>query len=145
MISLAADGRVNIPVSFGRHFCVNLRSRRLPDGEKYLVELYTLANFTDMSKEHLTDRPVADWNFAWFGVSRAVGGGEEKDGREVEGLGVLVQRQGAKGVLASLWPVNDESTGRFMRLFYGYRQQAGLSKAGALRKAQQAFIEGRAD
>jgi CHAT domain-containing protein len=73
----------------------------------------------------------------------AVGGGEDRNGREVEGLGVLVQRQGAKGVLASLWSVNDEATGQFMRLFYGYRQRKGMSKAEALRQAQLAFIENR--
>ena len=213
----------------------------LHNGEKYLVQRYTLANFTDMTKKHITDRPVADWNFAGFGVSKGgeglsplpavpqelegirdeaisgtirldaefthkalqealhkmppvvhlashfvfrrgneqssylltgdgkltlaeirggyrfddvdlvalsacetgVGGGEDQNGREVEGLGVLVQRQGAKGVLASLWPVNDNSTGQFMRLFYGYRQQDKLNKAEALQKAQLAFIEDR--
>ena len=68
-------------------------------------------------------------------------GGKDQDGREVEGLGVLVQRQGAKGVLASLWEVADESTGQFMQLFYSLRQRQGLSKAEALQKAQLDFID----
>ena len=214
----------------------------LHDGEKYLAQRYVLSNYTDMSKDRITDKPTANWSFAGFGVSKKVSdlhalpavageldgiranaldgtvrldsdftreslqqalnspppvvhvashfvfekrgneqaswlllgdggkltladirkdyrfnnvdlvalsacntgvGGEDKDGREVEGLGVLVQRQGAKGVLASLWEVADESTGQFMQLFYSLRQRQGLSKAEALQKAQLAFIEGR--
>ena len=61
------------------------------------------------------------------------------DGREVEGLATLVQRQGAKGVMATLWPVSDCSTGIFMQHFYSNRRQ-GMSKAEALRKSQLAFI-----
>ncbi len=37
------------------------------------------------------------------------------DGREVEGFGVIAQRQGAKAVLATLWPVSDASTPMLMR------------------------------
>jgi hypothetical protein len=33
------------------------------------------------------------------------GGGRASDGREVEGLGALAQKRGARGVLAALWPV----------------------------------------
>jgi len=64
------------------------------------------------------------------------------DGREIEGLATLVQRQGAKGVLASLWKVADCSTGKLMQLFYQYRQQ-GMSKARALRQSQLDFIQGK--
>ena len=73
----------------------------------------------------------------------AVGGGKDENGREVEGLGVLAQRQGAKGVLATLWEVEDHSTGQFMQLFYGFRQKnPGMTKAEAMQKAQLAFIKG---
>jgi CHAT domain-containing protein/Tfp pilus assembly protein PilF len=66
------------------------------------------------------------------------------DGREVEGFGVLAQRQGAKGVIATLWPVADESTGIFMQNFYQLREQEKLTKAEALQKAQLIFIRGQA-
>lgn len=72
----------------------------------------------------------------------AVGGGRDADGREVEGFAVQAQKQGAKGVIATLWPVADQSTGQFMQLFYGFRQQ-GMTKAEAIQQAQRAFIEGR--
>jgi CHAT domain-containing protein/Tfp pilus assembly protein PilF len=71
----------------------------------------------------------------------AMGGGA--DGREIEGLGALAQRQGAKGVLATLWPVADESTGQFMGKMYGRLSQGDTTKAEALRSTQLDFIFGR--
>ena len=74
----------------------------------------------------------------------AVGGGRDANGREVEGFGALAQNQGVKGVIATLWSVADKSTGQFMQLFYGYRQQnPGMTKAQAMQMAQSAFIEGK--
>ncbi|MFA7242787.1 MAG: tetratricopeptide repeat protein [Sulfuricellaceae bacterium] len=73
----------------------------------------------------------------------AVGGGKDANGREIEGFGVLAQKQGAKGVLATLWPVADASTGPFMQNLYRIRQHnPGMTKAEALRQAQLAFIKG---
>ncbi len=74
----------------------------------------------------------------------AMGGGKDANGREFESFGALAQNQGAKGVIATLWPVADQSTGQFMQLFYGFRQQnPGMTKAQAMQMAQQAFIEGK--
>ena len=72
----------------------------------------------------------------------AVGGGEDAQGREVEGLATLTQKKGAKGVLATLWPVEDASTGALMQRFYRLRQEAHLSKAEALRQAQLGLLAG---
>ena len=59
------------------------------------------------------------------------------DGREVEGFGALAQNLGAGAVLATLWPVADESTGLFMQSFYALRAGSPeLSKAEALRQVQ---------
>jgi CHAT domain-containing protein len=72
-------------------------------------------------------------------------GGAGADGREVESFGVLAQRQGAKAVLASLWPVADASTKELMERFYQLRNaQAGTPKAEALRQAQLALLRGAA-
>jgi len=71
-----------------------------------------------------------------------VGGGKDANGREIEGFGVLAQKQGAKGVIATLWPVADESTALFMREFYRLRETRKLSKAQALRQAQLALLSG---
>lgn len=66
-------------------------------------------------------------------------------GLEIEGFAVMAQKKGAKGVLATLWPVADASTGRFMQLLYRLHEEQDLTKAGALRQAQLAFIRGEAE
>jgi len=69
-----------------------------------------------------------------------VGGGRDNTGKEIEGLGVIAQQQGAKSVLATLWPVSDGSTAKLMSDMYQRRQSQRLSKIEALRQAQLAMI-----
>ena len=66
-----------------------------------------------------------------------LGGGRDERGREIEGFGVIAQQQGAKAVLATLWPVADQSTARLMADLYRQRQERQLSKIEALRQAQR--------
>jgi len=72
--------------------------------------------------------------------STATGGFDEKrnqDGREVDSLGILGWRKGAKAVLASLWKVNDASTSLLMADFYRrWITTPGITKASALQQAQ---------
>jgi CHAT domain-containing protein/uncharacterized protein HemY len=71
-------------------------------------------------------------------------GGEDADGKEVEGFAVLAQRQGAKAVVATLWAVADESTALLMKEFYRRRMtDPNISKAEALRQAQLALLTGQ--
>ncbi|MDQ3667024.1 MAG: CHAT domain-containing protein, partial [Acidobacteriota bacterium] len=71
----------------------------------------------------------------------ATGGGA--NGKEVEGFGVLAQRQGAKAVVASLWPVADRSTKLLMQEFYRIREaKKGAPKVEALRQAQLKLLSG---
>ncbi len=73
-------------------------------------------------------------------------GGAGANGKEVEGFGVLAQRQGAKAVLATLWNVADESTQLLMREFYRLREASPqLTKAEALRQAQLQLLRGTAN
>jgi len=70
-------------------------------------------------------------------------GGEDAEGKEVEGFGALAQRQGAKAVVATLWSVADASTRELMQRFYQLRQaQPEMTKAEALRQAQLALLRG---
>lgn len=69
-------------------------------------------------------------------------GSEDSLGQEVEGMGTLLQAQGASAVLASLWSVDDGSTADFMKGLYALREQRGLSRAEALRAVQLSFIRG---
>jgi CHAT domain-containing protein/tetratricopeptide (TPR) repeat protein len=64
------------------------------------------------------------------------------DGKEVEGLGVLAQRKGAKAVVASLWSVADVSTSLLMQEFYRTRKSSTITKVEALREAQLALLRG---
>ena len=78
----------------------------------------------------------------------ASGGGHNEYGAEVEGLATIVVKRGAKSVLASLWPVADESTAQLMRGFYlarlggtGAQAAAGAGNpTGRARALQQAQL-----
>ena len=74
-----------------------------------------------------------------IGVAKASGG-------EWESLGMIAQRKGAKAIIATLWPVADDSTTFLMQQFYRVHQmERGISKAEALRRAQLALLEGDSD
>jgi CHAT domain-containing protein len=64
-------------------------------------------------------------------------------GTEIDGFAMQAQQQGAKAVVASLWPVADTSTKDLMQRFYRLRErQPGLPKVEALRQAQLALLHG---
>lgn len=64
-----------------------------------------------------------------------------QDGNEEECFAVLAQNQGAKAIVATLWPVADISTSLLMKEFYKQCANSEL-KAEALRKAQVALLKG---
>jgi CHAT domain-containing protein/Tfp pilus assembly protein PilF len=67
------------------------------------------------------------------------------NGREIDGFAELAQRLGAGSVMATLWPVADNSTPWLMREFYQTRENGGgLTKAEAFRRAQLALLNGTA-
>lgn len=64
-------------------------------------------------------------------------------GVEVDSLGTLAQEQGARAVLATLWPVPDDSTSTLMQTFYALHEgNEKISKTEALRRAQLALLRG---
>ena len=67
----------------------------------------------------------------------------EADGKEVDSLASIGRQRGAQAVLASLWEVNDTSTGQMMADFYRRWTSANeVTKAEALRAAQLALLHG---
>lgn len=71
----------------------------------------------------------------------AMGGGENENGVEVEGLAALLVGRGVQSVLASLWSVADASTTRLMQQFYAERSHgSGRGRSESLREAQMRFI-----
>lgn len=101
----------------------------------------------DGSRLSLLDLSEPRWNFGAFDLvtfsacQTAVGGGFDVRGKEMESLSALAQRQGASAVMATLWKVSDDSTGKLMAQVYALRA-SGLSKAEALRQAQLAMFNG---
>ncbi|MCJ8280715.1 MAG: CHAT domain-containing protein, partial [Rivularia sp. ALOHA_DT_140] len=63
------------------------------------------------------------------------------DNRAALGLAGVAVRSGARSTLASLWPVDDQSTSAFMVEFYKQLAKPDISKAEALRKAQISLIK----
>ena len=98
--------------------------------------------------EHLTlsdiktDVNIRFWNTELLTLSAcesALSG--ERNGRELDGLGEIAQRKGAKAVIASLWSVSDQSTSALMRKFYEiWTTHAGMPKVEALKQAQIALL-----
>ncbi len=103
----------------------------------------------DKSALYLSDIVRENFRFDNFSLvtfsacETGLGGGLGADGSEMESLGALVQNQGARAVMATLWKVADSSTSEFMSLFYRYYHEQQLSKAEALRKVQLIMINGK--
>ncbi|NEJ17647.1 CHAT domain-containing protein [Rhizobium leguminosarum] len=66
------------------------------------------------------------------------------NGNELESLAAVMQDHGVKSVIATLWPIADQSTAAFMVRFYTYLQ-AGYPRGEALRRTQIDFIHNRQD
>ena len=75
----------------------------------------------------------------------AVAAGHHQSGREMEGLGAMVRGQGARNVVATLWPVADRMTAALMRAFYQNRYEHALPLAEALQRAQLSCLRGEID
>lgn len=63
------------------------------------------------------------------------------DDRAALGLAGVAMQAGVRSALASLWFIQDESTVKLVTEFYANLQKSGMSKAEALRVAQQTMIE----
>jgi CHAT domain-containing protein len=105
----------------------------LGDGEHLTLEAINTGTFAFGNVEQLT-----------FSACNTAMGTEGRAGREVEGLGAVVQNRGAKSVIVTLWSVADASTGIFMSRYYSFLQQEGKTKAEALKLAQIEFIKSTA-
>jgi len=101
----------------------------------------------DKSSLYLSDIARENMRFDRFSLvtfsacETGLGGGQTADGREMESLGALVQIQGAKSVMVSLWKVEDSSTAKLMGRFYRYHHERNIGKSEALRLAQLKFIK----
>jgi len=112
------------------------------------TDSYLLLGGKDPQGQHLTlaeinDDPDISFNDVELLTLSACNTGVSipGDGREIDGLGMLAQRKGARAVMATLWSVFDPSTSEFMRSFYrSWTTGSMVSKAEALQHAQLAFL-----
>jgi len=64
-----------------------------------------------------------------------------RNGREIEGFGILAQNKGARGIISTLWLTDNQAAIQFMPKFYRVlTENPELTKAGALQKVQKDFI-----
>jgi CHAT domain-containing protein/tetratricopeptide (TPR) repeat protein len=65
-------------------------------------------------------------------------------GKEIESFAVIAQQNGAKAVLATLWPVADESTQMLMTEFYRLKKEnPDMTKSEAIQMAQRGMLDGK--
>lgn len=62
------------------------------------------------------------------------------DNRATLGLAGIAIKSGSSNTLATLWPVSDEATAFLMDQFYSALTNSTITKAEALRQAQQALM-----
>jgi tetratricopeptide (TPR) repeat protein len=62
------------------------------------------------------------------------------DGQEISGLAYVLERAGARSVIASLWSVEDSTSAEIMTKFY-QNLQKGMSKSEAMRQAKLSQIQ----
>jgi CHAT domain-containing protein/tetratricopeptide (TPR) repeat protein len=69
---------------------------------------------------------------------------DQARGRELEGMGVALQRLGARSVIGTLWTIQDEASALLTQAFYRARGETRrMSKAAALQQAQLDLLQGR--
>jgi CHAT domain-containing protein len=137
--------RSNLERALGRYSVIHIASHFdfLPGKEKSSSLL--LGDGTPLTLDTLsTSTPLFDKVelLTLSACNTATGG--DAEGVEVEGFGVLAQKQGALAVLATLWEVADASTGQLMREFYRLREaNPQWNKVEALRQAQLELLTGQ--
>lgn len=100
----------------------------------------TVADFRDNPNLSLTGTDLLTLSACDTGML-----GHTSDGREVDGLAITAQLKGASAVIASLWDVNDASTGSLMADFYKrwIGSHGTVMKLEALRQAQLDLLHGQ--
>lgn len=96
----------------------------LGDGSRLSLDVISKLNFSGIDLVTLS------------ACQTALGGAVSDDGREIEGLNVIVQHAGARQVIASLWQVEDKSTALLMRQLYAHLARSGADAARALQQSQ---------
>ena len=132
------DGKAFNVVHLATHFKLGANDQ---DSALLLGDGKRLSLFEIAKDEDLDFRNVDLLTLSACQTAVAAGDGS---GREVESLGMLAQKKGAKAVLATLWKVPDEPTAAFMSEFYRIKKaDPQITKSEAIRLTQLAMIQGK--
>jgi CHAT domain-containing protein len=136
--SRTEDGKAFNVVHLATHFKLGANDQ---DSALLLGDGRRLSLFEIGKDEDLDFRNVDLLTLSACQTAIAAGDGS---GREVESLGMLAQKKGARAVLATLWKVADDPTAAFMSEFYRLKNSdPRLSKSEAIRLTQLAMIQGK--
>ncbi|HEX8781823.1 MAG TPA: CHAT domain-containing protein [Steroidobacteraceae bacterium] len=106
-----------------------------------------LGDGTHLTLERIKDNtwPLRDVEILTLSACDTAIGDADADGREIESFAAVVQRQGVRSVLASLWSVPDLSTSVLMAKFYATlarSRDSDAAHAAAIRAAQLLLLRG---
>ncbi|MEL6319075.1 MAG: CHAT domain-containing protein [Cyanobacteria bacterium J06626_14] len=104
----------------------------------FILDAQGKVELDDMSELFGAERQVSDEPIQLLVMSacRTATG----DDREVLGIAGTTVRAGARSALASLWSLDDEASVTFMREFYQNLGKPGISRAEAIRIAQETML-----
>ncbi|HEV3255103.1 MAG TPA: tetratricopeptide repeat protein, partial [Candidatus Acidoferrales bacterium] len=116
------------------------------EGESFIL----LGPAAQGANRRLTLDDIAKREFSFAGAElvtlsacQTAAGGPSQNGKEMDSLAEDIRQKGAKAVMASLWHVDDDSTGLLMADFYHRWIDTHVTKAEALRQAQLDLLYGR--
>jgi CHAT domain-containing protein len=115
-------------------------------GSNWTNSFLLLGNGETLSLEDINDSPSIDFDNVDLVTLSACNTGfaDDANGKEIDSLASVIQTKSGKAVLATLWPVADESTSMLMSEFYRIRQEnPGITKAAAMQRAQVEMISGK--
>ena len=115
-------------------------------GTNWSNSFLLLGNGETLSLEDINDSPSIDFGDVDLVTLSACNTGfaDDANGKEIDSLASVIQTKGGKAVMATLWPVADESTSLLMSEFYRIRQASpGITKAAAMQQAQIEMISGK--
>lgn len=115
-------------------------------GSNWTNSFLLLGNGETLTLEDINDSPSIDFENVDLVTLSACNTAfaDDANGKEIDSLASVIQTKSGKAVLATLWPVADESTSLLMSEFYRIREEnLKITKAEAMQRAQMEMIAGK--
>jgi CHAT domain-containing protein len=157
------EGKRFVDVDFNAKNFSDSLTRETPEGKRKYSVIHLASHFrlggdsassflllgdgTTLTLEQIANSPqmrFGDVELVTLSACDTAFGSGDSTGKEVDSLATFIELRGAKAVLATLWPVADESTSLLMSEFYRLKKEnPQWTKAAAMQAAQKAMIEGK--